>query len=269
MPGRGRGRRRQVHIHVRDPETGRPSMELDLYREVVERIRERNAELIINLTTGPGGRFVPSEDDPKLAGPGTSLLPPGAARRAHRRAAARRLLARPQHHELRRRGGHQHAAERAPHGRGDPRRRRGARDRVFDSGDIALAHDLLATARSPARSSAPSCTGVKYGFQPSPETVVYARDLLPPGALSGPPSASAAGASRWWRRPVLAGGHVRVGLEDTIYPRPRRARALQRRAGGEGARASSKPSAPASPRPRGRARSSALRAPAAAATAAA
>ncbi len=51
-------------------------MELDLYRDVVGRIRQRNTDLIINLTTGPGGRFVPSEDDPKMAAPGTTLLPP-------------------------------------------------------------------------------------------------------------------------------------------------------------------------------------------------
>src|SRR5271170_2704859 len=53
-----------AHIHVRDPATGRPSMELALYQEVVERIRARNEELILNLTTGPGGRFAPSGDDP-------------------------------------------------------------------------------------------------------------------------------------------------------------------------------------------------------------
>ena len=34
------------------------------------------SELMINLTTGPGGRFVPGEDDPKVAGPGTNLVRP-------------------------------------------------------------------------------------------------------------------------------------------------------------------------------------------------
>lgn len=66
----------QVHIHVRHPETGRPSMEVDLYRDVVSRIRKADRQLIINLTTGPGGRYVPSEEDPKIFAPGTSLLPP-------------------------------------------------------------------------------------------------------------------------------------------------------------------------------------------------
>src|SRR5690606_10838773 len=65
-----------VHIHVRDPETGKPSMALRHYEEVVERIRASGSRVIINLTTGPGGRFVPSPDDPKVAAPGTTLMPP-------------------------------------------------------------------------------------------------------------------------------------------------------------------------------------------------
>ena len=65
-----------VHIHVRDPKTGRPSMEVELYRDVVSRIRTATQDLIINLTTGPGGRYVPSEDDPKIFAPGTSLVAP-------------------------------------------------------------------------------------------------------------------------------------------------------------------------------------------------
>src|SRR5437870_5070865 len=65
-----------AHIHVRDPETGRPSMRLELYREVVERIRESRTDVIINLTTGPGGRFRPSDEDPKVAAEGTTLTTP-------------------------------------------------------------------------------------------------------------------------------------------------------------------------------------------------
>src|SRR6516225_11830206 len=65
-----------VHIHVREPGTGKPSMEIGYYREVVERIRAKNSQLILNITTGPGGRFVPSEDDPKVAAPGSTLMNP-------------------------------------------------------------------------------------------------------------------------------------------------------------------------------------------------
>jgi uncharacterized protein (DUF849 family) len=70
------------HIHVRDPATGVPSMRMEHYREVVARLRASDTDLIINLTTGPGGRFVPSDDDPAKAAPSTTLTTP-AARIAH------------------------------------------------------------------------------------------------------------------------------------------------------------------------------------------
>ena len=44
-----------VHCHVRDPETGVPSRRVDLYREVVDCIRESGVDVIVNLTTGMGG----------------------------------------------------------------------------------------------------------------------------------------------------------------------------------------------------------------------
>jgi uncharacterized protein (DUF849 family) len=65
-----------VHVHVRHPDTGAPSMELAHYREVVQRIRAKDNALIINLTTGPGGRFQPSDENPAIAGPRTNLLGP-------------------------------------------------------------------------------------------------------------------------------------------------------------------------------------------------
>jgi uncharacterized protein (DUF849 family) len=65
-----------AHIHVREPGSGAPSMKLEYYEAAVARIRRRNTQLILNITTGPGGRFVPSADDPKVAGPGTTLVQP-------------------------------------------------------------------------------------------------------------------------------------------------------------------------------------------------
>ena len=47
-----------VHCHVRDPETGAPSRRLDLYREVTERIREAEVDVELNLTAGMGGDMV-------------------------------------------------------------------------------------------------------------------------------------------------------------------------------------------------------------------
>ena len=65
-----------VHVHVRHPETGKPSMEVEHYREVMERIRDKSKALIINLTTGPGGRFVPHPENPQVADKGSNLMLP-------------------------------------------------------------------------------------------------------------------------------------------------------------------------------------------------
>jgi uncharacterized protein (DUF849 family) len=67
-----------VHIHVRDPQTTKPSMDAALYREVVERIRSSGTDVLINLTTGPGARFIPGADEPLKAAPGSTLSLPAA-----------------------------------------------------------------------------------------------------------------------------------------------------------------------------------------------
>lgn len=87
---------------------------------------------------------------------------------------------------------------------------------LFDSGDIALLHDLIAdgTFNGPLLTS--FVMGVKYGFQPSPETVLYARGLLPADAAF---TAIGIGRSAFQMvaQSYLAGGNVRVGLEDAVY----------------------------------------------------
>ena len=47
-----------VHCHVRDPQTGAPSRRNDLYREVTERIREAEVDVVLNLTAGMGGDMI-------------------------------------------------------------------------------------------------------------------------------------------------------------------------------------------------------------------
>lgn len=65
-----------VHIHVRDPETGGPSMKRELYAEVVSRIRDRNEDVLINLTTGAGARFDPGDPNPSIPAETTNFHPP-------------------------------------------------------------------------------------------------------------------------------------------------------------------------------------------------
>jgi len=62
-----------VHIHVRNRQAGKPSMVLDFYSEVVTRICNSGSDVIINLTTGPGARFNPSDDEASTIGQGSSL----------------------------------------------------------------------------------------------------------------------------------------------------------------------------------------------------
>jgi uncharacterized protein (DUF849 family) len=64
-----------AHIHVRDMETGKPSMELKLYEEVVQCIRDRS-DMILNLSTGAGARFIPTDKDPIGMAPGSTLCTP-------------------------------------------------------------------------------------------------------------------------------------------------------------------------------------------------
>ncbi len=55
-----------AHCHVRDPQTGKPSRDVALYRELVERIRESDTDVIINLTAGMGGDLEIGEGEQPL-----------------------------------------------------------------------------------------------------------------------------------------------------------------------------------------------------------
>jgi len=66
-----------VHCHVRDPQTGRFSRDVALYREVMERIRESDVDIIVNLTAGMGGDLeIGPGETPLEFGAGTDLIGP-------------------------------------------------------------------------------------------------------------------------------------------------------------------------------------------------
>jgi uncharacterized protein (DUF849 family) len=205
-----------VHIHVRDPATGRPSMEVDLYADVMRRIRARNTGVIINLTTGPGGRFIPSADNPRVAAPGSTLLPP--LQRVEHIAKLRPDVC---SLDLNTMNSGPDVVINTPRNvriMAGVMREAGVKPEleIFDSGDMHLALDLIADGTLQGPGMWTFVTGVKYGFGFSPETLLYARSLLPEGAVW-----SAFGIGRFEfpcvAQAVLAGGHVRVGLEDNIY----------------------------------------------------
>jgi uncharacterized protein (DUF849 family) len=205
-----------AHIHVRDPATGRPSMELDHYREVMDRVRRKNRDVIINLTTGPGGRFVPSEEDPRIAGPGTTLLAP--EKRIEHITILQPDIATLDLNTMN--SGEQVVINTRRNTAIMARaiRAAGAMPEIelFDSGDIHLAHRLIADGDLEGPGLFSIVMGVRYGFDASPETLLYARNLLPQGAawtgFGIGRSALPMVAQSW-----LLGGNVRVGMEDTVY----------------------------------------------------
>jgi len=207
-----------AHIHVREPDTGKPSMRIELFREVVDRIRDSGADILINLTTGEGGRFAPSEDDPRLAGPGTTLLPP--LRRVEHVVELKPDLCSLDFNTMN--SGGQVVINTPVNVRKMAAAIVAAGVKpeleVFDTGDIHMAGDMIAEGLLPGRPFFQIVTGVRYGCASTAETVAYMKSILPAGALW-----SAFGIGRH-EYPMLAaakvlGGHVRVGMEDNIYIR--------------------------------------------------
>lgn len=203
-----------LHLHVRHPD-GRPSMELAHYEEMVRLIRAKNSEVILNITTGPGGRFQPGDEDPKVAGPRTNFVT------AERRVAHIPVL-KPEICTLDLNTmtfGSEIVINTPPYVKkmAEIIYDCGVRPEfeLFDSGDIALLNDFLANGvfRGPALCNL--VLGVKYGFAASPDVMFFARSMLPKDA---PWTAFGVGREAFpmLLQSYLLGGHVRIGMEDTI-----------------------------------------------------
>ena len=205
-----------VHIHVRDPKTTQPSMDLALYREVVQRIRASGVDVLINLTTGPGARFIPGANDPLTPAPGSTLSLP-AERVRHvleltpdicsldmgsMNMGNQVFVNTPAHLET--------MAATIRDAGVTPELE------VFEAGHLMLANRLIETGHIKPPGLFQICLGISWGQPANPEAVAYMRSLLPPGAvwfafgisLHQFPIAA---------QTVLLGGHVRVGLEDNLY----------------------------------------------------
>jgi uncharacterized protein (DUF849 family) len=206
-----------VHLHVRDPASGAPSRDPALFGEVVERIRARSSDLILNLTGGMGGDLLLGpEEAPLRFARGTDFVGP-------RERSAHILALRPEIGSLD--CGSLNFDE-ALYGTTPSYLRAMAaayRDHgirpeleVFELGHIELARQLIAEGLIPAPALFQLCLGIRYGA-PATSAAMYAMHAaLPPevewsafgvGRLQMPMVAQA----------VLLGGNVRVGLEDNLY----------------------------------------------------
>jgi 3-dehydrocarnitine:acetyl-CoA trimethylamine transferase len=205
-----------AHIHVRDPATGKAARDLALYREVVERVRASGTDVILNLTAGMGGDFVPDATEPWRGGPGTDMAT-AEDRLAHV------VELRPEICTLDC-GSMNYAATAYVSTpdmlRGMARTIRGAGVRpeieVFELGHVWLAKQLIEEGLIETPALFQLCMGIPYGAEADPRALLAMRDLLPPasrfaafgiGRMQMPMVAQA----------VLVGGNVRVGLEDNLY----------------------------------------------------
>ena len=205
-----------VHIHVRDPKTGKPSMDLGLYSEVVQTLRRERPELIINLTTGPGGRYVPSENDPKIYAPGTTLLAP--EQRVEHIAALKPDICSLDLNTMN--SGNQVVMNTPANVRRMAQiiRAAGAVPELecFDTGDLVLAQHLIEDGTLQGPGVYTFVMGVRYAMPFSAQAMQLARSLISDQAQW---SAFAVGrhAFQAVAQAYLLGGNVRIGLEDTIY----------------------------------------------------
>jgi uncharacterized protein (DUF849 family) len=207
-----------AHIHVRDPETGKGSRDPKLFKEVVDRIRDSGTDVVINLTAGMGGDWVPSAENPAMPGPGTDMI-----------SAEERLA---------------HVKECLPEicsldcgtlnfGDGDtiyistpPMLRTMAaltkewgvkpELEVFELGHIRFARQMIKEGLIAEPPMFQICLGIPWGADQSVDTMKVMKDHLPLGA-----SWAGFGISRM-QMPMAAtavamGGNVRVGLEDNLF----------------------------------------------------
>ncbi len=205
-----------VHLHVRDPETAKGSMDLALYRELVDRIRSENTEVLLNLTTGEGGRFIPSDDDPRVAAPGSTLCAP-ERRVAHIEALLPDICTL----DFNTMWSGQASVINSPRNLAIMAERiisAGVRPEIeiFDSGDLHMVKDFVARGVLKAPLMVQMVLGVRFGAVANPETMAYLVGQLPAGS-----EWAAFGIGRM-AFPMLAqafllGGHCRIGMEDTAY----------------------------------------------------
>lgn len=203
------------HIHVRDPHTQASSMKFELYKEVFDRVRDR-CDLIINLTTGAGGRLL---YDPASGTWNTAELKSPEERVEHvlklkpelcsldvgtlnfgPRAFINLVSVVEKMAKMIKDAGVKPELE------------------VFDLGHIRIAKHLIQQGLVEKPALFQLCLGIPWGTEATTENMIYMRNNLPEGCLwyafgIGPTHFSMAATS------IINGGHARVGFEDNLFIR--------------------------------------------------
>ena len=209
-----------VHCHVRDPETGAPARDVSLYREVTERIRAADVDMVLNLTAGMGGDVVTGPPDAPLP-----LNPAGTDMASAEDRVAHVAQCRPEICTLD--CGTMNFAEadyvmtntpgmlRAMAGM---MRDLGVRPEIeaFDTGHLWLAKQLVEEGLIEDPVMVQLCMGVPWGAPNDLNTLMAMVNNVPDSWIF---SAFSIGRHEmpYVAAAVLAGGNVRVGLEDNLY----------------------------------------------------
>jgi uncharacterized protein (DUF849 family) len=209
-----------AHIHVRDPDTGKAARDVRLYREVVDRIRSADVDVVINLTAGMGGDVVfgAGEHPLPLNPDGTDMVGP-----SERLAHVAKLL--PEICTL--------DCGTMNFALGDyvmtntPSTLRAMAKmvqdlgvkpelEVFDTGHLAFVKQLIEEKLLDDPCMIQLCMGIAYGAPDDPLTLMALVHQLPAGAIF---SAFSIGRKQlpYAAMAAISGGNVRVGLEDNLF----------------------------------------------------
>ncbi|MEM1201404.1 MAG: 3-keto-5-aminohexanoate cleavage protein [Pseudomonadota bacterium] len=207
-----------AHIHVRDPETGKGSRDPELFKQVVDLVRSSDTDVVLNLTAGMGGDWVPSDEDPSLPGPGSDMIGP-LERLAHVKDNLPEICSL-DCGTLNFGNGNEIYISTPPYLRkmAELTKEWGVKPEleVFDLGHIRFAKAMVAEGLIADPPMFQICLGIPWGADQDVDTMKVMKDQLPEGA-----SWASFGISRM-QMPMAAvavamGGNVRVGLEDNLY----------------------------------------------------
>ncbi len=209
-----------VHCHVRDPETGKPGRDVAWYREVTERIRDADVDVVLNLTAGMGGdlTFGSPESPLPLKQAGTDMV--GASERMeHVRQCLPEIctldcgtmnFAEADYVMTNTPG----LIEAMAHIANEINVR--IEVEAFDTGHLWLAKHLVQQGVIPEPVLVQLCMGIPWGAPDDLNTLMAMVNNVPPGWTY---SAFSIGRNEmpYVAAAVLAGANVRVGLEDNLY----------------------------------------------------
>jgi uncharacterized protein (DUF849 family) len=213
-----------VHIHVREPETGKGSRNTEYYAEVVERVRDADVDVVINLTAGMGGDMVLGGDEQVLP-----LNPSGTdmAGATERLDHVRRLL--PEICTLdcgtmNFASGGDYIMVNTPgvlRTMAKQVQELGVRPEleVFDTGHLVQVKEMIRDGLLDDPVMIQLCMGIAYGAPDDPTTFMAMVNTLPNDCVY---SAFSIGRMQipFVAMAALAGANVRVGLEDNLYAGP-------------------------------------------------